>query len=82
MLLLFGVIAVILSSYKWLVCYLLTESDCRIRRQLAYGNDSFTAHNDSQVYFCRSLSLAYIEVGVLDLCDLLIYALLLVYAIV
>ena len=27
------------------------------------GKDSFTARNDSQTYFCRSLALAYIEVG-------------------
>ena len=52
-----------LDAYKWLVCYLLKDSDQRLQSQLAMGKDSFTARNDSQTYFCRSLALAYIEVG-------------------
>ena len=56
-------LTVVLDAYKWLVCYLLKDSDQRLQSQLAMGKDSFTARNDSQTYFCRSLALAYIEVG-------------------
>ncbi|XP_072043153.1 LOW QUALITY PROTEIN: peroxisomal acyl-coenzyme A oxidase 3-like [Amphiura filiformis] len=50
-----------LDAYKWLVVYLLQESAHKVQSQLGNGKDPFTAKNDSQVYFCRSLSLAYIE---------------------
>nr|KAG5696860.1 hypothetical protein BaRGS_035270 [Batillaria attramentaria] len=54
-----------LDAYKWLVCRLLVDSDQRVKSQLASGKDGFTARNDSQTYFCRSLALAYIEHEVL-----------------
>ncbi|GFO08944.1 acyl-CoA oxidase [Plakobranchus ocellatus] len=57
---------VALEAYKWLVCYLLTESHRRLSEQLSKGKDSFTARNDSQAYYCRSLAMAYIEHTVLD----------------
>ncbi|KAK7474378.1 hypothetical protein BaRGS_00034426 [Batillaria attramentaria] len=56
---------VCLDAYKWLVCRLLVDSDQRVKSQLASGKDGFTARNDSQTYFCRSLALAYIEHEVL-----------------
>ncbi|KAH9525616.1 acyl-Coenzyme A oxidase [Bulinus truncatus] len=52
---------VALDAYKWLVCYLLVESNRRLAEQSSSGKDSFTARNDSQAYYCRSLALAYIE---------------------
>ena len=55
-------ITVALSAYQWLVCYLLEESSAKLQQQLREGKDSFAARNDSQVYYCRSLSLAFIEV--------------------
>ena len=54
----------ILNSYKWLVARLLVDSAARVGDQLNSGKDGFTARNDSQAYFCRSLSLAYIEVSI------------------
>lgn len=57
---------VILNSYKWLVARLLVDSAARVGDQLNSGKDGFTARNDSQAYFCRSLSLAYIEHTVID----------------
>lgn len=53
--------AVPLAAYKWLVCFLLQQSHKRLEQQRAVAKDEFEAHNNSQVYYCRSLSLAYIE---------------------
>lgn len=52
-----------LASFRWLVCYLLVESSKKLQRELNSGKGSFDARNDSQVYYCRSLAIAFIEVG-------------------
>lgn len=57
---------VALDAYKWLVCYLLTQSGQRLEGEIKAGKDAFSARNDSQAYYCRSLSLAYIEHTVLE----------------
>ncbi|XP_055936532.1 peroxisomal acyl-coenzyme A oxidase 3-like [Argiope bruennichi] len=51
---------VLLTSYKWLICYLLKESSEKLKKEL-HSRDPFTSRSRSQVYYCRSLALAYIE---------------------
>jgi len=56
----------VLAAYDWLVCYVLQESDKKYKEQLAMGKDPFTAKNDCQVFYCRSLALAFIEHVVIE----------------
>ncbi|XP_062240360.1 peroxisomal acyl-coenzyme A oxidase 3 isoform X2 [Platichthys flesus] len=53
--------AVPLAAYNWLVCFLLKESQKRLEQQRALSKDEFETSNNSQVYYCRSLAIAYIE---------------------
>ncbi|XP_064619256.1 peroxisomal acyl-coenzyme A oxidase 3-like [Lineus longissimus] len=50
-----------LHGYKWLVSYLLKLSYAKVKQELGSGKDAFTAKNDSQAYYCRSLAIVYIE---------------------
>lgn len=60
--LLFLHLTVVIDAYRWLVCRLLVDSSDRLKSQLGAGHDGFTARNNSQVYYCRTLALAYVEV--------------------
>ncbi|KAF7248027.1 Peroxisomal acyl-coenzyme A oxidase 3 [Varanus komodoensis] len=58
--------SVSLRAYKWLVCYLLRESIQKLNKLAECGYSEFEARNNSQVYFCRSLAIAFIEHTVLQ----------------
>ena len=55
-----------LAAYKWLVVYLLKETTEKLKREMKSGKDAFTARNDSQVYFARTLSIVFMEHIVLE----------------
>ena len=55
------------NTYNFLVCYLLKESYDKVQDELKKNNnDAFTAKNLSQVYYLRSLAIAYFEHNVLQ----------------
>ncbi|GFG32146.1 hypothetical protein Cfor_06903 [Coptotermes formosanus] len=52
---------VLLAAYKWLVCWLLQATANKIKSHRQLGKDAFSAKNDSQAFFAKTLSLAFIE---------------------
>ncbi|GBM47709.1 Peroxisomal acyl-coenzyme A oxidase 3 [Araneus ventricosus] len=57
---------VILACFRWLVCYLMVKSSERFDEQNSETNDAFLAKCNSQVFFCRDLSIVFLEHAVLQ----------------
>ncbi|KAI4461789.1 electron transport oxidoreductase [Holotrichia oblita] len=51
----------IISIYQWLVCYLLKITYNKYQGNIKKGMDPFTAKNENQVFYSRSLGIAYIQ---------------------
>ncbi|XP_061107906.1 peroxisomal acyl-coenzyme A oxidase 3 isoform X2 [Conger conger] len=58
--------AVPLEAYRWLVCFLLCESSEKVAQEKRCGKGDFEARSDSQVYYCRSLAIVFVEHMVLQ----------------
>ncbi|KAL0272288.1 UNVERIFIED_CONTAM: hypothetical protein PYX00_005324 [Menopon gallinae] len=59
----------ILQMYEWLLLRLLEKTKEQLEQNIKQGQDSFTAKNNSQVFYARNLSLAYIEHYVVLICQ-------------
>ncbi|XP_049638511.1 peroxisomal acyl-coenzyme A oxidase 3 isoform X6 [Suncus etruscus] len=60
-----GYLAAPLAAYEWLVCHLLQKSTQQVRTHLQTGSSNFEARNNSQVFHCQPLALAFLELTVL-----------------
>ncbi|XP_077301266.1 acyl-CoA oxidase 3 isoform X2 [Arctopsyche grandis] len=57
---------VLLSAYKWLVCYMLKLTYDKTKRLSKEGLDSFSVRNDSQAYHAVTLSTVFVEHAMLE----------------
>ncbi|XP_035231673.1 peroxisomal acyl-coenzyme A oxidase 3-like isoform X2 [Stegodyphus dumicola] len=57
---------VILACFRWIVCYLMQQSSRKFDKLLSEGSDPFVARSNCQVFFCRELSVAFLEHAVLQ----------------
>ncbi|XP_046389777.1 peroxisomal acyl-coenzyme A oxidase 3-like [Ischnura elegans] len=56
----------LIRAYKWLCCWLLQATSLRLKHFQSERKDPLEAKNDSQAYYARTLSIAYLELHVLQ----------------
>lgn len=56
----------LIHSYQFLVCWLLVKSSEKLNRELTKSGDAFIARSSTQVYYLRSLAIAYFECDIIS----------------
>ena len=51
-----------MQMFEWLMCYLLKTSHQKLDEALQSGKDLFTARNENQVFYSKTLAIVFIEV--------------------
>ena len=51
-----------MQLFDWLLCFLLKSSHQKLFQCLKDGKDLFTARNENQVFYSKTLSLVFMEV--------------------
>jgi hypothetical protein len=54
----------IMNMFDWLLCYMLDKSYKKLEHNLKQGKDLFTARNENQVFYSKTLAIIFIEVRV------------------
>ena len=49
--------------FDWLLCYMLKSAHQKLEASLKSGKELFTARNDNQVFYSKTLALIFIEVS-------------------
>lgn len=53
--------------FDWLICYMLKVSHSKLEASLKSGKDLFTARNENQVFYSKTLAIIFMEVSFLNL---------------
>ena len=53
----------LLRALRWLVCYLMGESQAKVAEEMSKTGSAFDARNNSQAYHCRLLSICFVQVS-------------------
>jgi len=51
-----------MQMFDWLMCYLLKASHQKLDESLKAGKDLFTARNENQVFYSKTLAIVFSEV--------------------
>lgn len=51
-----------MDLFDWLLCYILKLSHDKLESSIKAGKDLFTARNENQVFYSRTLSIVFMEV--------------------
>lgn len=52
----------LIKAYDWLVCWMLKITAERLEQNRVKHKDKFTAFNESQAYYARTLAIVFAEV--------------------